>query len=154
MRRLFKSVAAFLLLLTLGLHWTFLQPVAWAGMIISYSRDGSFTEAVSKTFDGKHPCRVCKVIKSARAEEKQRQQKQQLKPELRMDLGLVWQGTAFDFANDCDCISAPDTDASSRSYAPPKPRPRVGSLCCFRIQNSGPCAEVLEAWRCRALFPT
>jgi hypothetical protein len=113
------------LVLSLGLHWAFLQTIAWTGMIISYSRDASFSEAVSKTFDGEHPCPMCKVIKKARAEEKDQQQKQQVKPGSKMDLGLVWQNPAFDFSSDREKISSPNTDSSIRSYEPPKPRPRT-----------------------------
>jgi len=46
----------------LGLHWAALQSVAWAGMLLSYSHSGSIASAVEKTFDGKHPCPLCKTI--------------------------------------------------------------------------------------------
>ncbi len=76
MLRPVKIVTVLLLVLTLGLHWALLQTVAWTGMLVSYSRDGSLTEAVSKTFDGKHPCCMCKAIESGRkAEQKQSQDK-------------------------------------------------------------------------------
>ena len=63
MSRTIKITAALLLVLTLGLHWTLLQTIAWTGMIVSYSRNASLTEAVSKTFDGKHLCKMSKAIK-------------------------------------------------------------------------------------------
>jgi len=34
-----------------------------------FSRTGSLTQAVGKTFDGKHPCAMCKKIASARTTE-------------------------------------------------------------------------------------
>lgn len=46
----------------LGLHWAALQSVAWAGMLLSYSRGGSVATAIAKTFDGRHPCPLCKAI--------------------------------------------------------------------------------------------
>jgi hypothetical protein len=46
----------------LGLHWAALQSVAWAGMLLSYSRSGSMAAAIEKTFDGRHPCPLCKAI--------------------------------------------------------------------------------------------
>src|SRR5882672_5176823 len=56
---------------SIGLHWTLCQAVAWASMMASYSRDASFSEAIVKTFDGKHPCKLCQHIsKSQRAEKK------------------------------------------------------------------------------------
>ncbi len=76
MQPLIKSLTVLMLVLTMGLHWAVLQTVAWTGMIVSYSRDGSLTEAVSKTFDGKHPCCMCKAVESGRkAEQEQSQDK-------------------------------------------------------------------------------
>jgi len=44
-----------------------LQGVAWATMIRYYSRTGSVTAAVEKTFDGKHLCPLCKKIAAQRS---------------------------------------------------------------------------------------
>ena len=46
----------------LGLHWAALQSIAWAGMLLNYSRAGSVTEAFEKTFDGRHPCPLCRAL--------------------------------------------------------------------------------------------
>lgn len=75
------------LMLSIGAHWALLQSAAWVGMVVRYSREGSFAEALNKTFDGRHPCAVCKAIKQTRTEEKQRKQ-QQLKTESKLDLAL------------------------------------------------------------------
>jgi len=123
--RLPRLAIATALACSIGLHWGFLQSVAWVGMIVSYSRDASFTEAVSKTFDGKHPCCMCKAIKSARAEEKQQQEKQNVKPGSKLDLGLVWRATTFDFSSRHEPIFSPEMTIPSRSDEPPKPRPRA-----------------------------
>jgi hypothetical protein len=47
---------------SIGLHWGFFQSVAWVGMVINYSHDAPLPEALVKTFDGKHPCCLCKEI--------------------------------------------------------------------------------------------
>jgi hypothetical protein len=60
-----------------GAHWIVLQGVAWTTMIIDYSHHAPLTEAVEKTFDGKHPCALCETIASA---EKQEQEKQVTQP--------------------------------------------------------------------------
>jgi hypothetical protein len=57
------------LFLSAGGHLALLQGVAWATMIRDYSRTGSVTVAVEKTFDGKHPCPLCKKITAQRAAE-------------------------------------------------------------------------------------
>ena len=54
----------------LGGHWLVLQTVAWGGMIVDYSRGAGFTVAVEKTFDGQHPCPMCKSIEKTRQSEK------------------------------------------------------------------------------------
>ncbi len=63
------AVMGLALFLVAGGHWAMLQGVAWAGMMKDFSRTGSLTEAVGKTFDGKHPCAMCKKIASARTHE-------------------------------------------------------------------------------------
>ena len=69
--RLPKALITLALAGSIGLHWSFFQVVAWTGMVISYSQNASLTEAVSKTFDGQHPCKLCKQIaKSKRSEKK------------------------------------------------------------------------------------
>jgi hypothetical protein len=54
------------LVLTTGLHWATLQTVAWAAMLANNLRYESLTEAVSQTFDGEHPCCMCKAIAAAK----------------------------------------------------------------------------------------
>jgi hypothetical protein len=123
LRAFVKTVTVAVLVLSLGLHWALLQTVAWTGMLVSYSRDGSFKQAVAKTFDGKHPCPLCKVIEKGRAEEK-KQEQQQSKPGVKMDLGLVWQTTDFEFDCDRARIAPSQFTAPIRADEPPKPRPR------------------------------
>ena len=125
MRNLIRTLTALLLVLILGLHWALLQSVAWMGMIVTYSRDASFTGAISKTFDGEHPCKMCKVIKQARADEKQKEQKQNVKPGSKLEPGLVWQAAPFDFSTDSNRVLPTDSKAPTRSDQPPKPRPRT-----------------------------
>lgn len=124
-RSVVRFTTVIVLVLSLGLHWAVLQTVAWTGMVVSYSRDATFSEAVSRTFDGEHPCPMCKVIKQGQAEERGQPQKAQVKPGTKMDLGLVWQWVVFDFSCDCNRIPSPNAEASVRAYEPPKPRPRT-----------------------------
>src|SRR5439155_26981924 len=64
---------------SIGLHWTFLQAVGWAGMIVSYSQGAALGEAVVKTFDGQHPCTLCKQIAKGKRSEKRSDYKFELK---------------------------------------------------------------------------
>lgn len=69
-RRLMKLVVVVTLTLSLGAHWMLLQSVAWVGMVVNYSHDATLTEALSKTFDGQHPCKLCKFVQQGKATEK------------------------------------------------------------------------------------
>ncbi|MCE9609328.1 MAG: hypothetical protein K8R23_03775 [Chthoniobacter sp.] len=53
-----------------GGHWLALQSLAWTEMLVSYSRDAAFVEAVAKTFDGQHPCGLCQSIEQGKKQEK------------------------------------------------------------------------------------
>ena len=126
--RLSKWVVVLALTFSLGAHWAFLQSVAWVSMIVSYSRDASFVEAVGKTFDGNHPCCLCKAIKQGRSEEK-KQEQQQVKPGSKLDLGIIANPVSFDFSRDNPQIPSTEFSFSSRSDEPPKPRPRSVAAC-------------------------
>lgn len=64
-------VAALALFFVAGGHWGALQTMAWAGMLWNYSQtDGSLLAGVKKTFDGEHPCAMCKSIKAAKGKER------------------------------------------------------------------------------------
>jgi hypothetical protein len=69
--RLPKLLLALALASSIGLHWAFFQTLAWAQMVISYSQNASLSEALVKTFDGKHPCKLCKNIAESKRTEKQ-----------------------------------------------------------------------------------
>ena len=72
-RQLFQWLVAGTLILTVGGEWAVLQSVAWVGMAVSYSQKTSFQEALQKTFDGQHPCKLCKVVEAGRKAEKHQQ---------------------------------------------------------------------------------
>jgi hypothetical protein len=59
-----------ILLAITGGQWMLLQSAAWAGMIVSNLRHDSLKTAVSQTFDGQHPCPLCKAIEAGKKSEK------------------------------------------------------------------------------------
>jgi hypothetical protein len=73
------------LLVSMGGHLALLQAVAWANMLVEFSTEGSFSEAVDKTFDGEHPCHLCKVVKKSKSEE---ERKPLLKAEMKWEVAL------------------------------------------------------------------
>ena len=67
---LFLTIA---LLTATDSQWLVLQSVAWAGMIVSYSQKAPLKTALAETFDGKHPCCLCKAIAAAKKSEKKKE---------------------------------------------------------------------------------
>lgn len=39
-----------------------LQVIAWSRMVVNYSSEAGIAKGVSMTFDGQHPCQLCKAI--------------------------------------------------------------------------------------------
>lgn len=58
----------------MGGHWLALQSVAWVTMLVDYAEDASMVEALSKTFDGQHPCSMCRAVASGQSEENDRRE--------------------------------------------------------------------------------
>jgi len=65
-----KFLVVLALVLSTGLHWAALQTVAWTTMLADNLRQQSLTQAVSQTFDGQHPCCLCKAIAAGKQSEK------------------------------------------------------------------------------------
>jgi hypothetical protein len=68
--RLGKIFLVFALVIMLGAHWTLLQTVAWTTMLADNLCTHSAKEAVTETFDGQHPCCLCKAIAAGKQSEK------------------------------------------------------------------------------------
>lgn len=58
------------LIAAVGGHWAVLQTVAWTSMLAQNLRTDSIEQALAKTFDGQHPCRLCKAISAGKKSEK------------------------------------------------------------------------------------
>lgn len=122
---LFRSSKTFLglsLAVLLGAHWLLLQSVAWVGMIITYSQTSTLSEAISMTFDGEHPCRMCIAVKEGKkAESKQLQ----LKPELKFDFLCMEAASFLPPLLPVTLLTPGSMLACPRSEAPPGPPPRI-----------------------------
>jgi hypothetical protein len=115
-----KWFAVCALVLSIGGHWAVLQSVAWVGMTFNFSQDCSFQEALTKTFDGKHPCPLCKLVRAGK--------KSEAKEEAKMDLKKVdWFSDcilAYEFPSPVRESISPIFRPLSRAEAPPLPPPR------------------------------
>ena len=68
--RLGRSLVALAICCSIGGHWIGLQSIAWATMVVNYSQECSIAKAIERTFDGEHPCNLCKHINKGRETEK------------------------------------------------------------------------------------
>ena len=83
MRRIGHWLLIGTLFVSLGGHLTLLQTFAWGSMFVGFSRTASLQESASKTFDGDHPCSLCKVVNDTK---KQDQKKSLVKAESKMEV--------------------------------------------------------------------
>lgn len=65
-RRAYHCLLAVTLIVSLGGHLVLFQTIAWGNMLVTFSRSGTLSEAVQKTFDGQHPCELCKAVKKSK----------------------------------------------------------------------------------------
>ncbi len=119
--RLAKCFVVAALVCVLGGHWAVLQIGAWTGMAISYSQNDSLTNALAKTFDGKHPCKLCCLVKKGQAAEKKSEGKFEIK-KLESALEASW---VFSFENGSASHPELICEVNSRSSLPVSPPPEL-----------------------------
>lgn len=117
-----RAFPALALLCSLDAHLPVLQVVAWTGMIASSARQDGLAEAIRDTFDGQHPCRLCRAI-----EREQHQPSESLKaapvmpndalPVARSDFTVAPPATRLAFA------PSPES-ADAACFPPDVPPPR------------------------------
>jgi len=104
-----------------GGHWALLQTVAWTNMLAENLRTESFTDAVARTFDGKHPCSMCKAISQGKKSEKKTEF-----PLLAKKLEFVCERGALIFSAPSGYWLVAETRSVSQPvfHRPPVPPPR------------------------------
>jgi hypothetical protein len=109
------------LLAAIGGHWAVLQTLAWTNMLAENLQTASLSEAVEKTFDGKHPCCLCKAITQGKKSEKKRECPVQLKK-----MEFILERLHFVFCPPQDFRLLPERSLSADDFAsqPPVPPPR------------------------------
>jgi hypothetical protein len=110
------------LLQILGGHWAFLQTGAWVGMLVQYSQQVGLKAGLAQTFDGAHPCPVCKAIQNGK---KQEQKKAPLlNAELKKDYLAAWNRFQVDqqWVEVKYCRSADQLQGVALEPAEPPPR--------------------------------
>jgi hypothetical protein len=122
LKRLGHALTVFALLAAIGAHWVVLQSAAWTTMLAENLRSNSLPQAVERTFDGRHPCVLCKTI----AKGKQSDKKSEFSPQLRkFEFSLT--PTAFIFSLPAHFCEVPASAPALRvlSHPPPVPPPKA-----------------------------
>ena len=122
MARFGKFLVVVALVTTTGLHWAALQSVAWTTMLADNLRTQSLTEAVQHTFDGKHPCCLCKAIAAGRKSE---QKKEFTAPMQKLEFPPVKDDFVLIAPSWFQLLPQANTYADSLTQKPPTPPPRV-----------------------------
>jgi hypothetical protein len=120
--RVRNSLLILVLLAGTGAHWGALQSVAWTRMHAENLRTASFADAVSRTFDGQHPCSLCKVIASAKKSEKRVEYPQ---PLMRLEFPLATQMLLLIAPARYQPVASADELIESLSQQPLTPPPRA-----------------------------
>jgi len=121
-RRFSKIAIVCGLACSIGLNWAFLQAIAWANMVTVYSRDVSLAVAISKTFDGKHPCMLCKSIaEGKRTEKKSKETNEVKKLEFPCAINFSLSGSIARYSP----ILFEPSLGSILPHGPPAPPPRI-----------------------------
>jgi len=116
-------LTVFTLICAIGGQWTLLQSVAWVGMAVRYAQDGPLSEALQKTFDGRHPCSLCKVVQEGKKSE---QKQTLLKVETKIDFWLARSPSLLNApASPLVLIPSEPGSAPGRTEPPATPPPRL-----------------------------
>ena len=116
-----KFLVVVALVTTTGLHWAVLQSVAWTTMLADNLRTQSLTEAVTHTFDGNHPCCLCKAIAAGRKSE---QKKEFTAPLQKLEFPPVKENFVLIAPSSFQLLPQANTFADSLTQKPPTPPPR------------------------------
>jgi len=109
---------------TCGGHWFVLQTVAWTKMLVSFSKHEDVTQAIGKTFDGQHPCALCKRIDSGKGSEKKQDVQWTV---AKLTLFHESSGITLVRTDDFWEHASPDFLVATRGDAPPVPPPRTAA---------------------------
>ena len=124
MARLRSLMLLVALLAATGAHWAILQSFAWTTMLAQNLRADSFASAVAHTFDGHHPCGLCKAIDAGKNAAKR---VEYTCPISRFEFPVIAGRIELAAPGHTTFVSVENQFAAARSLEPPTPPPRA--LC-------------------------
>lgn len=109
------------LVATTGAHWMLLQSVAWTTMLADNLHSASLHVALVKTFDGKHPCCLCKAIAAGKQSEQKKEFTTQLQ---KLEFPPVKENFVLIAPSQFQLVPQTNTFAEALAQKPPTPPPR------------------------------
>ena len=93
-------------------------------MAVSYAQNSTLSEALVKTFDGQHPCKLCKAVEEGKKSERKQTPE---KPINKLDLFCLPSSMALRVPNflpiPTACPGAIVAPGEPPPYPPPRPTP-------------------------------
>jgi hypothetical protein len=119
-RWLGRVLTVFALCGAVGLHWVAIQSLAWTTMLVENSKHAPLSQAISRTFDGAHPCSLCHLVRTGKNSEK----KSDLQATTKIDLLCTTRAFPLRprFSNFDYLVH--DFSFSKLEHSPPVPPPR------------------------------
>ena len=111
-----------MLVFATGGHWLMLQSVAWVKMTVDFSRSEALSSALKKTFDGQHPCQLCKLVNEGKKSERERELQ---KLDVKFDFFCASEVLLVNSPPPYPQIISPFSAFNSRADSPPSPPPRL-----------------------------
>jgi hypothetical protein len=112
----------------MGLHYALVQMVGWVNMTVEYSQTAPLSEALAMTFDGKHPCELCKLVEKELGNSEQDDKRApDKKVELKLPPVICWVDGIRLLRRTYQSLSLVKLDdrARFRRERPPLPPPRA-----------------------------
>jgi hypothetical protein len=123
--RIMTMMMALALFAAIGGPLALLQGVAWGAMVHDFSKNGSLTQAVEKTFDGRHPCPMCIKISKARAAEEKAPTTVKVDKKAEVFVAVIGSDLPLPVARPMIYGPAPLVVMPELLFAPPVPVPIV-----------------------------
>lgn len=114
--------------LSMGLHYAMVQMIGWVSMTVEFSQTAPLSEALVMTFDGKHPCELCKLVeKELKTSDPDDRRAPDRKPELKLPPVICWSAgiRPHRFSHEMLSLLELDDRARFRRERPPLPPPRA-----------------------------
>ena len=117
-----RALIVLSLVFAIGGHWAFLQSIAWLGMTVKFAQSDTLGGAIRKTFDGLHPCKICKIVQEGKKSEKKQET---LNVETKLDFWLVRNASLLNPPQPFCVLPGTSAAVQVRTESPPIPPPRA-----------------------------